>query len=160
MINMDTRYAYAVGTIRALETRIINFPQLEKGWQQTGFKATAGFFEEKYGLENFDKDNFEHLLDEHLEKTIKTLKEIVVERRLFSIFLLKYDFHNLKILFKNLSDNFVLPSGNLSKEELAEMLKTFNFIKFSEISDIIPLSRIKKRIWTIILNNYFLTFQL
>ncbi len=138
MINMDTRYAYSVGKIRALETRIINLSQLEKVWHQTEFKTAAGFFEEKYGLENFDKDNFEHLLDEHLEKTIKTLKEIAVDRRLFSIFLLKYDFNNLKILFKNLSDNSVLPSGNFSKEELAEMLKAFNFSKFGEISNIIP----------------------
>lgn len=138
MINSNTKYAYAVGKIRAFETQLINFSQLEKVWQQTGFKASAGFFEEKYGLENFSEDNFEYRLNEHLGKTIKTLKALAIDRPLFSIFLLKYDFHNLKILFKNLSDNSVFPSGNFSKEELAEMFKAFNFSRFNEISDMIP----------------------
>jgi len=137
MINSNMEYAYGVGKIRVLETQLINFSQLEKVWQQTGFKAAAGFFEEKYELTNFAEDNFEYQLNEHLEKTIKTLKELAVEHRLFNIFLLKYDFHNLKVLSKNLSDNFVLPSGNFSKEELSGMVKSLNFYKFNEISDII-----------------------
>lgn len=138
MINLNMEYAYSVGKIRALETRLINLSQLEKVWQQTGFSSAAGFFEEKYEITNFTEDNFEHLLNEHLGEIIKTLKDIAVERRLLGVFLLKYDFHNLKVLSKNLPDSFVLPSGNFSKEELAGMFKTFNFGRFNEISDVIP----------------------
>lgn len=139
MINSNTKYAYSVGKIRALETRLINPSQMEKVWQQTGFNSAAGFFEEKYELTNFAEDNFEYQLNEHLGKTIKTLKDIAVECRLFGVFLLKYDFHNFKVLSKNLSDSFIVPSGNFSKEELTEMFKAFNFSKFNEISDVIPL---------------------
>jgi len=104
MTNSNTEYAYGVGKIRALETRLINLSQFEKVWQQAGFNSAAGFFEEKYGLTTFAEDNFEYLLNEYLGKILKTLKSLAVDRRLLGIFLLKYDFHNLKVLSKNLPE--------------------------------------------------------
>lgn len=100
----DTRYAYAVGRIRALETRLLTRQDFErmvdardagealKVLSETGYSPAVSRFGDPY--------QFEELLRFQLKETLDLVASLFEREELTGLFKLRYDYHNLKVLLK------------------------------------------------------------
>lgn len=140
----DTRYAYAVGRIRVLETRLLNRTVLQRMLEADSTKATLEALsdtEYEASLSRIESErDFEIALREELERVYKLIDELTQDKELTDIFRVKWDFHNLKVLLKskylqsfadtethstNVSDILVL-SGLEALSELEEAVMSEN----------------------------------
>lgn len=102
----DTRYTYAVARIRALETHFLNLEKIQRIIESSdapvAWRETAGWHflqARELSNENIEGD-IERFLFEETEYTKNLFLSLSNDPELTNIFLLKYDFHNLKILLK------------------------------------------------------------
>jgi len=140
----DTRYAYAVGRIRVLETRLLNRTALQRMLEADSPKATLESLsdtEYEASLSRIESEwDFEIALREELERVYKLIDELTLDKELTDIFRIKWDFHNLKALLKskylqsfadtethstNVSD-ILVQSGLESLNELEEAVMSEN----------------------------------
>lgn len=101
----DTAYAYAVGRIQAIETMLLDDSKLEQ-------MIAARSFDEAYHLlseAGYDTSlPYEEALKNALDSTYALLEELAPDKSIMDIFLLKNDYHNLKVLIKQ---EFLPPDG-------------------------------------------------
>lgn len=100
----DARYAYAVGRIRAVESRLLDRTRLarmaEAGTPEEAFRVIV---EAGYGLSPADPANYneyERLLGEELDKAYSLIDDISPLKEVVGLFLIKNDYHNLKVILK------------------------------------------------------------
>jgi len=101
----DTRYAYEVGVIRVLETRLLNGTALQRMLDadspQAALEALSDT-EYETPLSNIESEwDFESALREEMERIYKLIDKLTQDRELTDIFRIKWDFHNLKVLLKS-----------------------------------------------------------
>lgn len=128
----DTRYAYAVGRVRALEPRLIDRAVVDRLLQ-----------EDEAGLLHWARESPEYAaafegvqrptdflvgLERRLDGTLGLLQRIAPEPELIETFRLRYDYQNLRILFKARTlDRDPEPAfsrlGTIAPERLAEIVK-------------------------------------
>ncbi|MFQ6079384.1 MAG: V-type ATPase subunit [Thermodesulfobacteriota bacterium] len=100
----DIRYAYAVGRIRALETGLLTKERLDR-------MAEAGSIDEllrllgdthyaEFLFELGSPWEYEVILEDEMRGVVKLVAELSRDPTLTDIFQLRYDFHNLKVAFK------------------------------------------------------------
>ncbi len=99
----DVQYAYAVSRVRALEPRLVDRAQADRllGEPPEGLLRWAK--ESEYATAFADVDDvarFPDGLHRHLGETFALLDRIAPEPELFAAFRLRYDYFNLKALFK------------------------------------------------------------
>ena len=117
----DTIYAYAVGRIRALETRLLDRSRFERMIDSSSVEeALKVLAESDYAhavSELGDVHDFESILIEELKNTFNTIKNISPRPELIAIMVLRYDIHNLKVLFKarylGVKSDLLIPIGSL-----------------------------------------------
>lgn len=117
----DTIYAYAVGRIRALETRLLDRSRFERMIDSSSVEeALKVLAESDYANAVSELGNvhdFESILIEELKNTFNTIKNISPRPELIAIMVLRYDIHNLKVLFKarylGVKSNLLIPIGSL-----------------------------------------------
>lgn len=100
----DTRYAYAVGKIRALETRLLDKSRFDSLIAaRDAEEALRALSDTDYGpflSELKGARDFEVALNEELKSVLHLVSDLSRDPELTDIFRLRYDFHNLKVLLK------------------------------------------------------------
>ena len=104
MVGEDPRYAYAVGRIRALETKLLGrerFDQMVEA--EEAEEVLRALADTDYGpllSEMKSPDEFEVALDKELKGVLILISHLSLDLELTDLFRLRYDFHNLKVLLK------------------------------------------------------------
>lgn len=100
----DSRYAYAVGRIRVLETRLLDSTviqrMLEADSPQAALDALANTEYETPLSKIESESDFEVALRGEMERIYALADKLTQDKELTDIFRIKWDFHNLKVLLK------------------------------------------------------------
>jgi len=124
----NDRYAYAVGRIRAMETRLLDRGKIDRMVEaRSAEEALKVLGESEYGEYLADLGSvhqFEKMLDAELRRIYVELRKISPEPDLINFFAKKFDYHNLKVLIKanklaEKRDELLVPEvGNIPLAEL------------------------------------------
>ena len=98
-------YAYAMGRIRSAERKMLGRNQFDRMIEARNAEDAIHILRENgYGGAGPDAQiearEYEHLLDAENENLAAFITEISPEPRLLNVFLLRYDYHNLKVMLK------------------------------------------------------------
>ena len=100
----ETVYAYAVGRVRALETRLLDKGKLERMVEAaSGEEALKVLSETDYAnlvAEQASIYDFENILQKEIVNVFSLMRKISPQPSLTDLLSLKYDVHNLKVLLK------------------------------------------------------------
>lgn len=140
----DTRYAYAVARIRALEKRLLDKGAIDRIIEarspDDAFKAVIAYGYGGSGYEMTGLSGYEKILGEEIKKTHGLIKEIAPEPGLFDIFFLANDYHNIKVLLKaeftgGDGEDALLGGGTIPEVKLK------NIIRDRDMSGLHPVMR-------------------
>lgn len=132
----ETVYAYAVGRIRVLETRLLDKSKLERMVEApTVDEALKVLAETDYANMVAELDSvyeFEKILQEEIRRTYQLVQKINPEAHLTDLISLKYDLHNLKVLLKAKylnedGDTLLFPVGTIPLDKLRAIVVEENF---------------------------------
>ncbi|NLK00723.1 MAG: V-type ATP synthase subunit C [Clostridia bacterium] len=127
-------YAYAVGRIRVLETRLLDEGRLDRMVESSSVdEAFKILGETEYAHMMAEVESvydFEEILQAELERIHLLMQEINPQAHLTDLISLKYDFHNLKVLLKGkylketggAMDDLLLPMGTIPLEDLQALI--------------------------------------
>ncbi|MBD3181225.1 V-type ATP synthase subunit C [Candidatus Poribacteria bacterium] len=129
----NTGYAYAVGRIRAMETRLLNGTDitrlLEADSAAEVIKILSEGEYEKTMSGISDIMDFETALNQEREYVYNLIDELSLDPQLSQIFRIKWDFHNLKVLLKSnyqdgsVSQDALVESGTIPIEDLKQKIQ-------------------------------------
>ncbi|OGO79515.1 MAG: hypothetical protein A2Y23_09580 [Clostridiales bacterium GWB2_37_7] len=138
----DDKYLYAVTRIRALETKLLDKSKIERMIDTKNAEDVIKVLTEtEYACTAPEMNSaldYEMLLLNELETTYAFLREIAPSKEIATLFLLKYDIHNLKVLLKSSLlgeeyDELLFNIGSIPVAKLKEMVKERNFREFDPI---------------------------
>ncbi len=139
----DTEYAYASARIRAIEKKLLDRSRIERMLDaKTPEEAIKILQDLEYGNANIEitgSHDYEVLLKEEQNKTYELLRQIAPEPRVLDIFLLRSDYHNIKVLLKAefsgqaQQDEMLLDTALIPKAKLKIMIKERSFADMSKI---------------------------
>ena len=125
----DTVYAYSVGRVRALETRLLDQTRFERMIDAaSGEEALKVLTESDYASAVTELDSvhdFEYMLAAELKNNFDLIMNISPRPELIETLAVRYDVHNLKVLFKakylGIKTDLLIPVGSsdLNKLEFA-----------------------------------------
>jgi len=127
-----SQYAYSVARIRVMETKMLDKSKIDRMVEaKSPEEVLKMLVEANYGLssgETVSPYEYEKLLTEENTKVYKLLKEIAPEPEVFQIFLIKNDYHNVKVLLKaefleKAFDELLIDSGTVPVSKLKMVLK-------------------------------------
>ncbi|NYT00631.1 MAG: V-type ATP synthase subunit C, partial [Methanocellales archaeon] len=99
------KYAYSVGRIKALETKLLDRDKVDRLVEADSIDAVLRLLSEtEYGdmiAEIKSAEEFEDILYRELERKYSVVRKFYPDPALVDLFTLKYDFHNLKVLIKS-----------------------------------------------------------
>lgn len=131
----ETVYAYAVGRVRALETRLLDKGKLERMVEAaSGEEALKVLSETDYAnlvAEQASIYDFENILQKEIVNVFSLMRKISPQPSLTDLLSLKYDVHNLKVLLKAKylgedSGNLLFPVGTIPPDKLQNMITEEN----------------------------------
>lgn len=97
----STNYGFAIGKIRVLETRLLDRNFFNDLLVLNNLGTSLNKLQETpYSEFLKDKSHWEKGLESYYNYTLNTITNIVPEPELINILRLRYDFHNIKIIFK------------------------------------------------------------
>lgn len=140
----DDKYLYAVTRVRSLETKLLDKAKIERMIDTKNAEEVVKVLAEtEYASlvsEMSSALDYEMLLLKELEKTYVFLREIAPSKEIETLFLIKYDIHNLKVLLKSSLlgveyDELLINIGSIPVAKLKEMVKEKNFRDFDPIID-------------------------
>jgi len=132
---MDNRYAYAVGKIRAREVRLLDFPKLLSILEAENVEqALKGLSDTDYaeGLALIKgEEDFDSHLSRQMGSVYELISELTQDPELTDLFLLRNDFHNIKVAFKKkcgapVEQAYYLAPSIVNQQELVEAVETGN----------------------------------
>lgn len=135
---MDNRYAYAVGKIRAREVRLLDLPKLLSILEAENVEeALKGLSDTDYreGLALVkQEEDFDLHLSHQMESVYHLISELTHDPQLTDLFILRNDFHNIKVAFKkkcgaSVEEEYYLAPSVVNREELVEAVETGNFAR-------------------------------
>lgn len=99
----DTRYTYAIGRIRVLETRLLKKSIFERMADQVSYEDSLRVLSESSHYRQFvdslkDEADFESIFVQELKQLYVLVSELSLDKEITDIFLLKYDLDNLRTL--------------------------------------------------------------
>ncbi len=137
VVGQDTRYTYAVGRIRVLESRLVRQEVFERMLGEKDPFSSLRLLSDSpdYSKEVSDLkelQDFEALLIRQLKNTYKIINELTKDRQITDLFSLKYDIHNIKVYLKTRLLRPIKPEpyielGLLSAEALIQKIKEERF---------------------------------
>jgi len=104
---VDTRfaYAYAIGRIRVIEKKLLDKGKLDRMIDSKSPDEALKVIVESGYVESStlagNAGEYENLLREEEKRLYGLLREVTSDDELFNIFLLKNDYHNIKVLLKS-----------------------------------------------------------
>jgi len=133
----DVKYSFAVGKIRAMETRLLDALLFKRLIDSKDTREMSRLLvETSYGdlfKEGSASADFEALLNAELKRTYQLIKDIDPDpASACNLLALHYDFHNLKVLLKlrqspSEADSFLIPLGLYGPEIIRQMVKSGNY---------------------------------
>lgn len=132
----DTDYAYAVARIRAVEKKLLNRNGIERMAEakspEEALKIVLDAGYESAGADASNLFEYEKLLKDEQRKVYILLKETAPDPTVFDMFLLREDYHNIKVILKGefsdgYDDSILSGSGTIPLNRLKIMLKERNF---------------------------------
>jgi len=140
MLIDDTIYGYAVARVKAMETQLLDQSQFErminsstteeavKVLSETGYSASVAELDDVY--------NFETILADELSYVFNTVYKISPVPELIGMLALRYDIHNLKVLFKSkflgVKSDLLIPVGSLDIAKLEYAVGEDNYLLLPE----------------------------
>lgn len=101
----ERNFAYAVGRIRALETKLFDRTRLERLSETNSLQeALSGLSETEYGPAIANLKNptqFELALNDELARVVKLLLDLADDAPELRVFIHRYDLQNLKVILKS-----------------------------------------------------------
>ncbi|MCR3922035.1 MAG: V-type ATP synthase subunit C [Firmicutes bacterium] len=136
MLNND-RYAYAVGRVRAMESRLLDSGKIERMVEAKSAEEALKILSESeyagYLSESTSAFAYEKILEAELRRVYLELRKFVPNPEIINLFASKFDYHNVKVLLKakqleeNRDDLLVQEIGNLSLSELVRAVGEGDF---------------------------------
>ncbi len=122
----DTVYAYSVARIKAIETRLLDQGQFDRminaSSSEEAFKVLTESGYAGAAAELTDIHNFESILAAELKDTFDMVMKIGPYPELIGMLALRYDIHNLKVLFKakflGIKSDLLIPVGTHELDKL------------------------------------------
>jgi len=133
---MDTKYAYAVGRIRALETRFLNMPKLLVILEAADAPGALNMLSDTVYAESLaevrDESKFETIMAHELARTYGLFRDLSLDPELTDLFFLRNDVHNLKVILKAKyaharPDPYLLDLGLFGLTTLKQMIEKEDF---------------------------------
>ncbi|HED24215.1 MAG TPA: V-type ATP synthase subunit C, partial [Firmicutes bacterium] len=131
----DTAYAYAVGRIRALEARLLDRNRFERMIDVPSADEVLKMLTESDYASSFgelpDINDFETVLAAEFRHIFELLVAITPWPELIAIMALRYDVHNLKVLFKErylaVKSDLLIPVGTCPTGKMAQAVAEDDF---------------------------------
>ncbi len=131
----DTIYAYAVGRTRALEKRLLEKSQIERMIEASSAEDVIKVLSESdYAnalADLTDIYDFEKVLQSELQKSLELIKGISPKPELIALMALRYDVHNLKVIFKakylGIKSDLIVPAGTIAAPRLQSAVDEEDF---------------------------------
>lgn len=139
---MDTRYAYAVGRIRALETRLLPMPKLLGILVAADAPGALRMLSDTVYAQSLaevkDESEFENSMAGELGRAYDLFRDLSLDPELTDLFRLRNDVHNLKVLLKAKyakaqADPYLIDMGLFELGEIKEMVEKANFRALPQI---------------------------
>ncbi len=136
-----TKYAYAVGRVRVLETRLLDKGKLDRMLEATSageaLKVLAETSYSSYLAEATGVYDFEMILRKEMAHVLAEFEKMSPQPELVALMALHYDLHNLKVLFKNKyldveNTDILFPSGTIPLRQLKYAVEEENFRELPE----------------------------
>ncbi len=136
----SVNYTFATGKIRYLETKLPDQVDLERMLDAPDLeKAFKAFYDTDYAQHLFERkpEEFEQVILDDLFENKKLLFQIVPDKDLIKFLLLEYDFHNLKVIFKEKLlnkdlDYLIIPLGFFEPNIFKKIIINGEKIKIDE----------------------------
>jgi V/A-type H+-transporting ATPase subunit C len=128
----DVRYAYALGRIRALETKLITGERFDRMVEVSDIDELLRLLGETQYADSLSRMGspweYEAVLEDEMRETVKLMVELSMDPALTDIFRLRYDFHNLKVALKETYgaeplDSAYIPVGTIPVERVRESVR-------------------------------------
>ena len=135
-MSIDTQYAFAVAKVRTLEGKLLDKGKIDRMVDaKSADEALKVIIDADYGYSSgdiTDADEYETLLIEEQKKVYRLLKEVAPQPDVFDLFLLRNDFHNVKVILKSeflgqINDDMLVETGTIAPGKLKIMVKDRNF---------------------------------
>ncbi len=131
-----TKYAYAVGRIRVLETRLLDKGKLDRMLEantaEEALKVLAETSYSNYLADISEVYDFETILKKEMAQIFVEFEKMSPQPEPVALMVLNYDFHNLKVLFKNKflnvkNNDILFPAGTIPLHQLKYAVEEENF---------------------------------
>ncbi|MCD5402089.1 V-type ATPase subunit, partial [candidate division NPL-UPA2 bacterium] len=100
----NDRYAYAVGRVRAMETQLLEKNKVDRMVDALDINEALKVLGETVYAEHFaglkTLHDYDFVLDQELYRVYRELHQFSPQAELIGIFACRFDYHNLKVLFK------------------------------------------------------------
>lgn len=151
----ETDYAYAIGRIRVIEKGLLDVEKFNRMVNSgTPAEALKILLEIGYGGASteatVDVFQYEDILKREREKLYQLLRELSGESTIFDVFLLKNDYHNIKVILKS---EFI---GEIERNNNSNMESN---IKNLMVSGTLPVMQIKASIKERTLEEFYGTMK-
>lgn len=136
MPGTNTKYAYAVGRIRVLETRLLDKTKLDRMVEaptvQDSLKVLGETDYSGAIAAMSSAHDYETILRDETSRIFALIRKISPEPHLTDVLSLQFDIHNLKILLKahfleEAGNPYLLPAGTIPPEKLQAMVEEEDF---------------------------------
>ncbi len=131
-----TKYAYAVGRVRVLETRLLDKSKfdrmLEAGAAEEVLKVLAETGYSSYLADIDGALDFEMILRKEITRIHDEFKKMSPQPELVALMAINFDLHNLKVLFKSKylgveNTDILFPAGMIALDQLKNAVEEENF---------------------------------
>jgi len=123
-------YPYILGLFRSLEGKLLNSGDIERMIDAPDIEAAFRVFNDTEYADNLlevEAKNFKKALDDDLKQTRNLYEKFVDDKKIRQFLFLRYDFHNLKLIFKE----------KYSKKDLKEEESQVGTIAYSSLRNYI-----------------------
>ena len=134
----DTKYAYAVARIRAMEVSLFSAATIEQLIACKSYAACLDFLREKGWGDSEGEKTAEAILEREEEKIWEVMRELSVDQKNFEVLFYQNWFHNLKAAIKkvctgdNDTRNIYFEGTNMEPEQIERAIREKDFASLPE----------------------------
>ena len=135
----DTDYLYASARVKSIEKNLLSRDRLERMIDAKSLEDALKFLSESGWPEiaDYTMAAVEGVLTDRRSEAFSLIRGLAPDRRLSDIFLIKYDYHNLKAILKSEvtgeeTDDLLIDNGIFTCRQLKAMLQESNFAGMGE----------------------------
>lgn len=132
----NTDYLYATGRIRSLELGLLNDERMERMLlAKTNDEALKVLTECGYGdVLLTSLADIDSVILSQRQKAYELIGTISVDKNLFDVLKIKYDYHNIKVIIKSMDKEYAhlfIASGRINPEQLDTIIRESDYFKLN-----------------------------